>query len=247
MKKLIIGFLGALALVGCGGGSGGGGNKGDTKARIAYVNASPDTGSLEFQLNGDTRATVPFGTASDFESVSPKDYDVSVRAPGADDTIWSEAHTFNRDTDSIVVSVGLRTPFADNSVPPVVENDKRLVLAFSGPNRTAPNGNVARLIVVHGFVRKAGFPTPAIDVQSPGDNPAVVVATNVGFGAFAAKDVDAGAQTLVVRQNGTQQEFVPSTTYTLGAGKIYIALVSGIEGGAGGQAPAIRLIELPSR
>ncbi|RYG25191.1 hypothetical protein EON82_08100, partial [bacterium] len=63
MKRLIFGVLGAIALFGCGGG--GGGNGASKSARVAYVNASPDSTNLAFALNDDTKAaTVPFGSAT---------------------------------------------------------------------------------------------------------------------------------------------------------------------------------------
>ncbi len=250
-KHAILGFLGALALFGCGGGGNGGGSSSDSKPRVAYVNASSDAGGLDFLLNRATEASaLPYGTATDFATVSAKDYDVSIRPNGSSETIWSEAHTFDAGAnavDNVVIALGLRTPPSDTTqTPPVVENDKRLVLSFATVDRNLPVGNRARLLIVHALVRKAGFGTPAIDFRNPGNTPAVEV-TGIGFGGTIVKDVDSGSQTFEARQSGTEQDFVNSKTFTLTAGGVYVALVSGVEGGTGSAAPDIRLIPIPTR
>lgn len=250
MKKLILSVLGAVALLGCGGGSGGGGSD-STDPRIAYVNASPDAGPLDFYLNDSRKASsVPYGTATDFRAVANKDYDIAVRAADDAETLWSETKTFTPDDDYVVLAVGLRTPPTDETqTPPVVENEKRLVIALGNVDRTAPTGNRARLVVVHAFVRKPGFGTPTIDFRNPGDTP-VVNTQGIAFGVAAPIDVDSGTQTFQVRQNGTEQVFVErefTGASALAAGSVYLAVVSGIEDGTGEAAPEIRLIKLPTR
>lgn len=247
MRKLIFGFMGALALAGCGGGGGNGGGGSSNKARIAYINASPDASILDFRMNNTVRGDdVPYGTATDFESLNPADYDVAVETPDNENVLWSEARTFAADTDNVVVSVGLRTPPSDDTqTPPVVETPKRLVIAGTTINRSKPTGNRARLIILHALVRKAGFPTPAIDFRNPGDTP-VVNQGGINYASQSTVDVDSGSQTFQVRQSGTEQVFV-ERTFTLAPGKVYYALVSGLEGGLGNLAPEIRLIDLPTR
>lgn len=244
MKKTILTMLGALALFGCGGGGGNGGGGSSPSARVAYVNASPDASSLDFLRNGSTTATaVPYGTATAFGATDDGEGDFSTRATGESELLWSETFAPEASSSALVLAVGLRTPPTDDSVPPVPETEKRLVLSFGAVDRTAPSSGHARLIVANALVRQGGFPTPAIDFRSPDTIPDVSV-TNVAFGELSPQDVDSGVQTVEVRQTGTNQTFVASTDLTLEAGKVYLALVSGYEGTTGATAPTIRLIAL---
>ncbi len=240
MKRLILGVLGALALFGCGGGGGGSSTK---PARVAYVNASPDAGNLDFLLDSDTKASaVSFGTATAFANVKPADYDASILATGNPEILWSEAKTFTANSDNLVVAVGLANPDTSQDT----EQDKRILFTFAGIDRSVPTGNRARLIIVHAFVRQVGFGTPAIDFKGPGDNPVVGAdSANIAFGGTRTIVVDSGAQTFQIRQNGTDQVFMEGT-FTLAPSSVYLALVSGFEGTAGATAPAIRLIPLPT-
>ncbi len=247
MKNGFLVVLGALALVGCGGGGGGGGSS-SSDARVSYVNASPDSGSLDFALNGNVKSSaVTYGTATSFDSTSPSDDDVALRSAGQSTDLWSESHTFGSDTDSLVVAIGLVTPPTDSSeTPPAQELEKRLVLAYASVNRTAPVGNRARLVVVNGFVRQAGDPTPSVDFRNPEDPP-TTNATGLAFGGSTSLDLDSGTANYEVRQTGTDQVFISSTPLTLAPGKVYLALVSGLEGATGTAAPVIRLIPLTTR
>lgn len=245
MKKLIFGVLGALALVGCGGGGGGGGDNGsDSKARTVYVNLSTDSGSADFFLNDDLKGdAVPFGASTGFDSISARDYDVSLRAEGEAVPADDVAHTFPSDRDSLVLAVGLKG-YAD----PI----QRLRLAFDTIDRTPPNGNVARLFVVDGYLGGAGDP-PQIDFRNPGTLPQTNQ-TGIAYGSVRSFTVDAGAQNFQVRQNGTEGVLIPATggadafqSFTLGAGKIYLVLVTGSQNGTGAAAPTLRLVELPTR
>ncbi len=249
MKSTIYAVVGALALFGCGGGGGGNdGGSSPSTARVAFVNASPDAGALDFRRDGDTKASnVAFAMASGFSTVGSGDADFSVRTAGGGEDVWSQSNAPAADTDNLVVGVGLLTPPSDTTVtPPVSELGKRLVLAFSQIDRTTPTGNRARLIVVNGFVRQAGYETPAIDFLTT-DTPASVTVSNIAFGAIQSQDVDSGTTTFQVRQTNTDQVFVVGTPLTLAPGKVYVALVSGVEGATDTSLPAIRLIPISTR
>ncbi len=240
MKRLIFGVLGAFALIGCGGGGGGGSSA--KPAHVAYVNASPDAGNLDFFSNGDSKATgVVFGTNSAFADIKAGDYDVSVTPTGSSEVLWSETETYAADQDYISVALGLRNPDLTQDT----EREKRLVISLGNVNRTAPTGNRARLLIVHAFIRKAGFSTPSIDFRNPEDTP-VVNTTDIDFGATRSIDVDSGSQTFEVQQNGTDQIFATATT-TLDPGSVYMALVSGQEDATGDSAPTIRFVKLTTR
>jgi len=240
MKRLIFGVLGAFALFGCGGGGGGGSTA--KPAHIAYVNASPDAGNLDFYSNGVSKASgVTFGTATAFSDVKAGDYDVSVTPAGGSEVLWSETETYTADEDYVSVALGLRNPDLTQDT----EREKRLVIALGNIDRTAPTGSRTRLLIVHTFVRKSGFSTPSIDFRNPEDPP-VVNTTDIDFGATRSIDVDSGSQTFEVRQNGTDQVFAAATT-TLDAGSVYLALVSGQEDATGASAPTIRFVKLATR
>ena len=110
---------------------------------------------------------------------------MSLRSTGDATDLWSESHTFASGTDSLVVAVGLRTPTTDTTqTPPAPELEKRLDARLRvSVDRTAPVGNRARIIVVNGFVRQAGDPTPSVDFRNPDDPPTTDVA-NLAFGGF---------------------------------------------------------------
>ena len=245
MKRTILMVLGALALFGCGGGGGNGGGS-SSEAKVAYVNASPDSPSLDFTRNGAAaKSAVAYGAATSFERIGATDADFSVREAGGVEDLWSEATTFEKDTSNLVVAVGLRTPSADDTTtPPTPELLKRLVLSFGEIDRSAPRTGNARLIVANALVRQAGFPTPAIDFRD-GATPNLVALDNVAFGALATQEVAAGTQTIGVRQTGTSEVFVAPAPFALQSGKVYLALVSGLEGSPDpALAPQIRLIPL---
>lgn len=248
MKKTILAMAGAVALFGCGGGGGHhGGSSSSTAARVAYINASPDTATVDFRLNGGvTASAVAYGAATAFSNVDAQDADFSIRPSGATADSWSEADTLTADTDNLVVAVGLNTPPSDTSVtPPVVEELKRLQLYFDGIDRTAPTSGLARIIVVNALVRQAGDDTPAIDFKTT-DTPTTVNVANVAFGGFSSQDVAAGTVNYEVQRNGIDQTFVASTPLTLASGAVYVALVTGLEGSTGNP-PTIKLIPLTTR
>jgi hypothetical protein len=238
MKRLILGVLGAMALFGCGGGGGG---NGAGNARVAYINASPDSTNLAFDLNDDTKAaSVPFGTATAFSSVKPGDYDVSIRPTSSAQILWSEAETLSAGQSYLALAIGLSNPdFTQDT-----EREKRVVISLDSVNRTAPTGSRARLVIVNAFVRKSGFASSSIDFRST-ETPPVINSTGIDFGTANSIDVDSGAQTFEIRDTDSDQVFTQGTA-TLDPGSVYVALVSGIEGSVDPSAPAIRFIKLPN-
>ena len=245
MNKTIFTVLGALALFGCGGGGGNGGGGSSSRTRVAYVNASPDAPRLDFLRDGSSaKSGVAYGEASEFSAVAATDADFSVRASDDAQDLWSETATFEADSSNLVVAVGLRTPPTDDTVTPPAPNLlKRLVLSFGAVDRIAPPSGRARIIVLNALVRQAGFPTPPIDFRDPA-TPSAISAGNLAFGAFSVQNVNAGVQAVQVRQTNTSQIFATSSL-TLESGRVYLALVSGLEGAPDpALAPQIRLIPL---
>lgn len=208
---------------------------------IRFINASPNSTALDMSVNDTQIANnVPYlGSSATFASVLQADYDVSVQEDGNPETQAIEVAQLNRNQDYVAVATGLVTP-------PNTEFDKRLRCTPAPFNRTRPNGDKARLLVFNAYNRSFGNDTPTIDFQNPGDTPQFQI-QDIPFGEGRELIVDATALTFVARRNGTEFEITPQNTFTFGGGKIYAAIVSGIEDETGAQAPKITYIELQSR
>jgi hypothetical protein len=224
----------AYLIAGCSTGTGGNGNQIDPTVRV--LNASPDSIDLEFLLNDNVHGTpVSYLESSpNFIAFDPEILDVSIRETGTTVDLWSQAVNFQSDNHYLLVAVGLET-FTG-------EFEKRLQLAVVNVNRDTPNGNKARVYVLHGFLRELGFQTPSIDFQTPGSNPQFQL-TNIAFADDKNFEVDSGVQTFEARRTATQN-ILATTTVTLDPGKIYVAVFSGIENAAPPQNPKITFIEL---
>jgi hypothetical protein len=208
---------------------------------VRFINASPNSVGLDLILNDTTiGSNVPYmGSSATFASVEQGDYDVTVQENADPSTAAIETHQLNRDQDFLAVAVGLVTP-------PNTDLDKRLRCTPFSFNRARPNGDKARLIVIHAYNRSVGNTTTNIDFQNPGDTPRFKV-SDIPFGEGRELVVDAGTDTFVARRGNSELELTPQTTFTFVGGKIYAAVVSGVEDEAGSQAPQIKFIELQTR
>lgn len=242
IKALAVGLVVAA---GCGGG-GGGGNVGPQKPRLFYVNASPDAGSLDFYVD-DSRLATSIGYLGKSPAYRRTDAvlrDLAITPAGSQEQLVAETFTFANDTYYALVAYGLRS-FGS-------EDRKRLQQAEITFDPAPPAaGDTARIIVINAFLRPAGLDTPAIDFRSPGDNPQINV-SNVAFGASSAVEVDSVPQQFVVRRNGTEKQYVPPTVgqtirFTPQRGRVYLAIVTGIEGQTGSSVPQVSFVELPPK
>lgn len=241
MKKTIIGcgLFVALVLSGCAG-------QGSTATQIPdpflrFVNASPNSTALDFMANDLSIANdvAYLGSSPNFTSLEAGEYDVSVEESGNPETQAIETFSVANDQSAVSVAIGLVTPPND-------ELEKRLRISTFLVNRDRPNGDKARLVVIHAYNALLGNFTPAIDFRNPGDNPQVNLA-GLEFGAQQETLLDAGSQTFVARRNGTEGEITAQKTFTFGGGKIYLGIVSGIEDSTGAAIPQITFIELLPR
>lgn len=226
----------ALAVSGCGG-------EGTSSSRlpnpqVMFANMSPDSSPIDFFLDDDgVVSNLAFGTTASFRSVDAEPKDLSVRNTGdveeIDITIISPA----RDRTYLALLFGLQDFGA--------EPEKRQRLSFLEVDTRFPPSGVARLIIFHGYNRAAGFSTPNIDFQFPGDTPQFRVA-NIPYGETRNGTVQAGSHTFEARRSGTENVYA-STTQTVNSAAIYIVFVTGVEDGTGPLAPAIRFVEIPAR
>lgn len=238
-------MLVALAVIfGCGGSSVGTNQPPDPA--VAFINTSPDSAALDAFLNSFQLAdNVPYlgsaprsGAVTTFAVVEPNDYDVIVEPDGDPANGDTQTAVLNRDTSYLIFAFGLQNAGA--------EFEKRLQSATSNFDRSRPNGDKARLIVFHAYNSAPGFETPAIDFRNPGDNPQLNL-SNIGYGNGTVALIDSGAQTFVARRNGSEFELTPQVTFTFGAGKIYAAVVSGVEDAVGGSEPKITFLEIQTK
>ncbi|MEQ1822652.1 MAG: hypothetical protein ABL949_09085 [Fimbriimonadaceae bacterium] len=223
---------------------GGGGSNNTTTPNpvVRFINGSPNSVALSALANDVAIGTsVPYlGSAPNFVTVEAGDYDFLVQEDGAPETQAVEFKSLNRDQDLLAVAVGLVTP-------PNTELEKRMICTPFTFNRIKPNGDKSKLIVVNGLNRGLGDFNVSIDFQNPGDTPRFRLANIAFAGAGQELIVDAGSDTFVARRTGSELEVTPQKTFTFEGGKIYLALVSGVEGQTGAQAPKITYIELQSR
>lgn len=248
-KVRVVAILTALAVVlGCGGSSGL--NSQPPNPVVAFINASPDSPALDAFLNNIQLANnIPYlssaprsGAVTTFASFEVGEYDVRVEPDGvpengADPIVFQ----FNRDSNSMVVAFGLENDGG--------EFEKKLQTTTFSVDRTKPNGDKARLIIVNGLVGSPGFESPTIDFRNPGDN-SIVNVPNIAYGGNNNTLIDSGAQTFVARLTGTEGDegnITPDTTFTFGAGKFYAAIISGVEGEAGALSPRITFLEIQTK
>lgn len=242
---MICGLAVLAAVAGCGGG-GGGSNLPDPLLR--FVNASPDANPLIFRVDSNDDSLQSSALAYQASSADlgfDDDGDVDLRLI---DSVGSAeldaiAFTLTRDRKYVVLAKGLQN-YGNELL-------KRLRLVAFQYDKNAPNGTRARLLVIHAFMREAGFDTDNLDFQGgevglyDPNNPQFEV-ENIGFDADNAsvKEVDAGVPLIFeARRAGTENVYA-SSTFTFDAGGIYLALITGIEGQPGALAPQIQYIKL---
>ena len=219
----------AILMVGCGGG--GGGITADSPT-VFLVNASPDSAALDFLLNEDVRGLdfQYLETGSDFETIpfiSDADgaYDLIIRDNVTNEEYDVENRVFDNSTHSAIITVGIQGFVTGEEI-------KRLRSIVVGIDRAAPNGNKARLYIVHAFVRETGSSTPLILFQNAGENPQFATG-GIDFASSASLTVDSGTMDWVAkRQDADSPVIYAQATETLDAGAVYLVLVSGIENDA---------------
>jgi len=224
----VVGVLVAVALGGCGGGSRSG-DEALPDPTIKFVNASADSPQLSFSLNdAEKAASLAYLSATSgfmkvpFISELDGGYDLSCKVPGDVEDADRIANVLNRDTHYVLSATGLRDP-SDG------DEEKRLRLALTPIDRVAPNGDRARLYILHAFSRSPGNETPQVTFQSPGDNPQFKV-ENIDFGATRDIVVDSGFQVFEARRADADGENIYATRgVTLKSGGIYFVVIGGVQ------------------
>lgn len=233
---LTVCIVGGLLAAGCGGG---GTSSLLDKPEVMFFNASPDIAGLDFYLD-DTllAANVAFEAGSDFVITDPQDRDIGIFEANTTNNFDLIFDTFERNKHYLVSSIGL----ADFG------NDfkKRVRVVLTEVDRHIVQGTKSRLIILHAYCREEGFETPAIDFQSPGNNPQYK-ASNIEFAETSTLLIDAGVRSFDARRTGTEEVYASLTNFTFGAGKIYLVYVTGVENGVGNAAPQVIVKEIPSK
>jgi hypothetical protein len=208
---------------------------------VRFINGSPDSTALNFALNGqvDAAATAYLGSSSTFASFPAASYDVSATELGATVSLSDEVDALSASTSYLVVGFGIEN-YNGTAGP---EPAKRFRATAIPVTLSVPNGGLARIIVLHAFNRAPGFDTPAIDFQDTGS--VYTPLSNISFGGTATLTVTPGYISFEAVRDGTSQVYATDGAgFTFAAGKTYFALVSGIEGRTGTQAPAITYFQL---
>ena len=221
----------ALAVLTAGCGGGGGGLTGESPT-VFFVNASPDATGLDFLMNEDVLGLdfQYLETGPDFETIpfiSDDDgaYDVIVRDNVTSEEYDADNRVFGLSSHAAIVTVGIQGFVAGEEI-------KRMRIIVVGIDREVPNGNKARLYIVHAFVRETGSSTPLIIFQNAGENPQFATG-GIVFGSSVSLTVDSGTMDWVAkRQDADSPVIYAQATETLDAGAVYLVLVSGIENDA---------------
>lgn len=233
LAKAGLAALAMNALWACGGGGGGANTN---PPRLRYLNGSPDSAPLTFKLDSDNRVTgVTYpGVSPNIDSVMQDGYDFAVAEDGDNPDLDSAAFGIVNEHEYLVGAVGLKN-FGD-------EFFKRLRLVVYDVNLTPPNGNRSRIYAINGFVRAVGFDTPAVDLRNPVENPTYKI-ENIAFGGIGTAEIDSSTQTFEARRNGSTTVYATGTG-TFEPGGVYVAMIAGIEGGVGTQAPRIEFLRI---
>ncbi len=246
MVRKLLCWIGpaVLLLAGCGGST----NNNPTNRpdpALVFINASSDTPAVDFFTNDTKRGNnVAYLTSTgNFVSVpfiSQEDggYDLTAFVAGTGEELDRQFQFLDRDVDAMVIAYGLRN-FGSEPL-------KRFSQAAINVNRKRPTGDKARLMIFHGLNRSIGNLTPAITFQTPGDNPLIKV-ESISYGTMTLTTIDSGTYDWQVRRADTDGENIYATSSaTVESGKIYLVLVTGVEGGSGEQTPRITFIDLPT-
>lgn len=235
MNKTLFAVVALGAMIGLQGCGGSGNSNTLPDPEVMFINGIPDTTNIDFTLNDVAEASnIPFmGTGGAFKSVEyilPDDggYDIGIRRNGTTTYLDLFGTGFNRDTDNLLVAVGLQNPGSEPLKRP-------LILSFT-VDRKAPTGTRSRIVFLNGLIRATGFDTPNVTFQSviPGDPSSIdnpqFVTRDVPYSETRVLTVDAGARRFIVRRADTDALVqYASTDFTFVAGKIYLALISGQE------------------
>lgn len=209
---------------------------------VLFVNGSRDAGNLRLLLNNvDFSGSIAPGTAmADFKATefianADEAYDVVTASDDLSEQFDAEEQEFARNTHTIVAAIGQR-----NYAPG--EEIKRLRQVLIPVDRSALGGSTVRIIALQGFNRRAGSFTPAITLQTPGDNPTYAI-RDLEFGETGTLDIAAGTNTWQIKRSDGESVYGTATVNLTGG--IYLALLSGTEGAVNpAEGPQITFIRL---
>lgn len=262
MNKRILSILvagAALSLLGgcMGSTNNNSGNLPDPTVR--FVNGSPATTGVDFYLNDALYSSRAYlGSSANFQDLEfieqvDGGYDAAIRSTGGTldlDRQAPDPPIFNRNTHNLMIAFGLPNPGGE-----ILKRSQLMIMSI---DRAAPVGNKSRLYIFNGMQRATGFENASMTLQTiePGnpssiDNPQFK-RENVQYGDNTDNNplqIDSGSLTWIARLGDVDavNEFA-RTTFTFGAGKIYLALITGQEGAANpALQPRVEFIELETK
>ena len=134
----------------------------DTDAMLRVAHLSPDAPNVDVAVDGDTvLEDVPFGAVSDYLTLAPDEYQITVTPTGGDEAVFDEP---------VMLQSGLQTAAA---IGEVEGEDQPFSLTLLTDDDAAPESGSANVRVAHTIPD-----APAVDVTA-GE---AVVADDVAFG-----------------------------------------------------------------
>lgn len=237
MKSWLLGLVVVCGLLaGCAGGGGGGRRTFDPAIKI--INSVSDSTTLITRVN-ETDLGSPLaylGNTPDFVSVKPDDYDLGVRQAGESVDLDTLGFVTETNRNYLVVHLGIVNfgeEFAKRARPFVYQLDRSFV-----------NGSKARLYVVNTLVSETGFTLPVLDVQD-GERPRFRF-PDLAYGAIQNQLVDAGEIAFEARLNDSELIYTTGNL-NLAAGRIYVAVITGVINSTGAKEPRFQLYEISVR
>ncbi|MBA3725855.1 MAG: DUF4397 domain-containing protein [Armatimonadetes bacterium] len=236
LRLLVIVPVLVLGIFGCGGsGSGGSTNE---QFFYRFTNIIPFISGVDFLV--DKQVQVPnlqYAGHTDYFETDTEEPNMFIDAVDSvtQEIIDAIVITKRRDASVHIYALGVRGG-------PQQQQPEAQIIPIE-VIRTTPQGN-ARLIVVHGYVRRAGTQTPNIDLLRSGQIQPIV--EDMPFANAETVNVPPGTYTLTARFAGLLSgEFLFRRNVELLAGHVYVALLRGVEGQAGALEPIIDIFEEP--
>jgi len=168
----------------------------DSEALLRVAHLSPDAPNVDVAVDGDTvLEDVPFGTVSDYLTLSPDEYQITVTPTGGDEAVFDEP---------VTLQSGLQTAAA---IGEVAGEAQPFSLTLLTDDDTAPDSGSANVRVGH-TVPDA----PAVDVTA-GE---AVVADDVAFGEVSEyATVPADTAAVELRPESDENDADPVGTFEL--------------------------------
>lgn len=225
-----------IGAIGCGGGG-----ADDEEFFYRITNAIPFLISgIDFWVDKEVQTTaMAYGSSTDYEMTDIEKRDIFFDILDNSTSEFLDSIVYEKQDEQSVHLFALGIKDGPANLQPIARLSPVVV------NRLRPQGN-ARLVFVHGYCRRAGTQTPAVDFLRNGQIAPIV--EELEFGDSETIVLPAGTYELRARFAGLLSgEFLTSPPTLFEANKIYIVLLEGVEDASAPHEPKFRFIEEPVR